>query len=105
MGLFGDDLLADLKLLGRIRNKFAHHLDIREFHDERIAVLCAKLHGSQTVRIERDGSMTPVAEYRGPEDARRVFVATVQIALHFIYVMLAERGVAADDDTDLDRDV
>ena len=105
LGLFGDDFLDDLKIIGRVRNRFAHHLDIREFRDPRIAELCSKLRGSQTVRVERDGTMTPVFKYESPEDARGVFIATVQIAVHFLFAMLSSKGVVADAGEDLDRGV
>ena len=44
MGLLGDRLFHDLKMLAKIRNIFAHELDVKDAHDPRIAdrVKCFK---------------------------------------------------------------
>ena len=92
IGLINESLASDLRTIGKVRNKFAHYLDIREFRDLRIAENCRTLVGKDTVRVERDGSQTPVVTYNGPDDARRAFIVSVQLALHMIYVSLSLRG-------------
>ena len=86
IGLYGAELERELRIIGRIRNRFAHDLQISEFSDPQIAPLCADLRGYRAVRIERDGTRTPLAEYRGPGDARRVFLASIDMDLHTLLI-------------------
>ena len=94
LGLYGDDMARDFDLLHRIRNRFAHRLWIRDFTHPEVASICEQLAGTQVQEVGRDGSLTPALVYRGPSDARAAFTLTMSMAIHFLYIVLAERGFA-----------
>lgn len=91
LGLLPDEVVGDLQLLGRIRNRFAHDLDIREFSHPVIAPLCEQLIGYRTESVARDGTTTRILEYRGPPDARRAFILSVDVAVHLILIFAEHR--------------
>jgi hypothetical protein len=91
--LFQDDFKEDLKLLGRIRNRFAHDLAIKSFEDAGIAQLCEPLRGYKIKRLARDGRATQLLEWKSAKDARSAFIATVQVAVYLIMVFLDAKGL------------
>jgi hypothetical protein len=92
LGLFQADFQEDLKLLGRVRNRFAHHLGVRSFEEPRIADLCQQLRGYKIPRLARDGGATPLVVFKSAKDARSAFIATVQVAVYLIMVYLDAKG-------------
>lgn len=105
LGLFGDDLLADLKLLGRIRNRFAQRLNVRAFSDPRIAPLCEQLRSRIGPRaLLPDGILATGIEYHGPADARRAFLVAIGSAVRFVFLMLSYKGHTADSPVILSSD-
>jgi hypothetical protein len=91
LGLFPGDVVHELNLLGRVRNKFAHDLNIREFADPLIAPLCEQLKGYRTESIGRNGHRTRLVEFAGPSDARSAFILSVDVAVHLVFLFAQER--------------
>lgn len=54
MGVLTKAAFSDVQLVGQIRNKFAHHLEIRDFLDEPVRDLCARLSLIDTVVFPLD---------------------------------------------------
>jgi hypothetical protein len=69
LGLISDETRSDLRVLGTIRNKFAHSVDVHAFEHPQIKELCARLKAA--------------AAYEAPGDprtaARTAFLLTVLI--------------------------
>jgi hypothetical protein len=75
LGLVGEQSFADLRLIGRIRNRFAHKLEVTSFTDPEIAALCSKLQVAEFVFLGE----TP------PSEPRQRFIRSVVNIVHFIY--------------------
>lgn len=75
LGLIGEESFADLKLIGKIRNKFAHRLEITNFADPYIADLCSKLQLADIVFLNEPP----------PSEPRQRFIRSVVNIMHFIY--------------------
>lgn len=54
VGLFVDHIADDLRLIGKIRNRFAHRFEPIDFNDEKIANWCNTLHFKMAGRNPRD---------------------------------------------------
>jgi DNA-binding MltR family transcriptional regulator len=93
LGFFQDDFQDDLQLLGRIRNRFAHDLSVRSFEDPKISGLCERLRGYKTQRMARDGTGTPLVQWKSAKDARSAFIATVQVAVYLLMIFLDYKGL------------
>jgi DNA-binding MltR family transcriptional regulator len=91
LGLFADDLVHDLNILGRVRNKFAHDLSIREFADPAIAPFCELLNGYRIESLARDGTSSRIVQYKDASDARAAYILSVEVAVHFILISSQER--------------
>lgn len=46
LGWMGEDIYKDLITISKIRNRFAHNIDVHDFNDERVASWLANLRGS-----------------------------------------------------------
>jgi len=77
-GMIGDKSFADLKILGQVRNRFAHKLEIRSFEQEEIRQLCDQLRLAD-IRFATD---TP------PASPRERFINSIVVAAHLIYTEL-----------------
>ena len=75
LGLIGDESKADLRLLGQIRNKFAHRLEIRSFENPTILKLCGDLSLADRVFESQER----------PVEARARFIQSVINIMHFLY--------------------
>ena len=85
LGLYRQDFAHELALFGRIRNRFAHKLDVREFASPSIATLCSQLRGGRSQRYLGNGNWETMAPYRSEADARRVFLVSIEIAVHTLF--------------------
>ena len=97
LGLFQDNFQKDLRLLGRVRNRFAHDLAVTSFEEPGIAGLCEQLLGYRTEHIARDGTATPWVEWRSGKDARQAFIATITSAVYLLMIFLNTKGLIRSD--------
>ncbi len=75
LGLIGDRSRADLKLIGKIRNEFAHKLEVKSFNESPINEWCESLSLAD---------MTFVGQ-QPPTMARQRFVQAVVNIMHLLY--------------------
>jgi DNA-binding MltR family transcriptional regulator len=54
IGLFNQKIFEDLRLIGKIRNRFAHKIDPITFSDPEIAAWCQTLHNKGIGKTPRD---------------------------------------------------
>jgi DNA-binding MltR family transcriptional regulator len=75
LGIVGPRSFKDLKLIGQIRNRFAHHLEVKDFADPKIREWCARL---ALADLRFLGEPAPV-------EPRDRFVRSVANIAHLVY--------------------
>ena len=74
-GLVGPKSFSDLQLIGKIRNRFAHRLEVKSFADPEIADWCSRLRLADFVYMGE----------KPPSEPRQRFIRSVVNIMHFMY--------------------